>query len=313
MHEKGILCSDCGRNYGLNDVIFCCRKCGGSLEIIFDYGRLRKSVSLRKLRSRPFNHARYAELYPVPVHSLLSIQEGGTPLIRSRNLERELKLDFQLWFKYEAQNPTGSFKDRGSSVEVARALDIINRKDKPFKGVVCASTGNMGASVAAYSALAGLKCTIFTPRNALDVKIEQILAYGARVYKLNADYTKAAELVEEAFRHHGVYLLGDYLYRREGTKSVGFEIADQMGSKFGSNSGFKSPDYVFSPIGNGTLISATWKAFKELQTLRLLRKLPRMTGIQAKGCNPVTRAFKARGQANKIRPVCGSTIATAIE
>jgi threonine synthase len=309
MHEKYLQCFNCGAKYTVDEIIFRCNECHGSLEVVFDYPSLRKLISVKKLRSRPFNHARYFELYPVD--RPLSIQEGGTPLIRSRNLETELKLGFDLWFKYEAQNPTGSFKDRGSSVEVARALDIINNRHNPFKGVACASTGNMGASVAAYSAMANLKCTILTPRNAPETKVEQILAYGARVYKISGDYTKAARIVEEAFLNHGVYLLGDYLYRREGTKSVGFEIADQLGDEFS----FKAPDYLISPIGNGTLLSALWKAFKELEQLRLLRELPAMAGTQAIGCSPVSRAFTVykKGKKAQIKPVKGKTIATAID
>jgi len=300
MHQKHLICFKCGKRFGINDIVFRCDECGSSLEVGFDYHKIKKNVTKEKLRSRPFNHARYSELYPVP--EILSIQEGGTPLIRSKRIEKELKLGFELWFKYEAQNPTGSFKDRGSSVELARALDIIRNKGNPFKGVVCASTGNMGASVAAYSSMANLKCTIFTPRDAVDIKLEQILAYGAKVYKINGDYTQAAELVEQAFQKHGVYLLGDYLYRREGTKSVGFEIADQMD--------FQVPDYVVCPIGNGTLISAVWKAFNEFKILGLTKNMPHMIGIQAKGCDPVNKAFNKN---SKIKHVCGSTIATAIE
>ena len=151
MFEKHILCSGCGKRYPLKARVFRCFKCNGSLEVIFDYKKMRK-LPRRRLLSRPFNHSRYREFYPVK--NLVSVQEGGTPLVRSRNLEREFKLPFELWFKYEAQNPTGSFKDRGSSVEVARALDLGAQR------VICASTGNMGASVAAYSAMANLKCHI---------------------------------------------------------------------------------------------------------------------------------------------------------
>jgi len=306
MYEKYMRCSDCGAKYTPDEIVFRCRECGGSLEIAFDYGKLRRLVNIKKLRSRPFNHARYFELYPVD-HPL-SMQEGGTPLIRSRNLEKELKLGFELWFKCESQNPTGSFKDRGSSVEVARALDTIKNRHNPFRGVACASTGNMGASVAAYSAVGGLKCTIITPHDAVDTKLEQILSYGSRVYKLAGNYAAAAKLVEQACQRRGIYLLGDYLYRREGTKSVGYEIADQLGSEYM----FRGPDYLFSPVGNGTLLSAAWKAFKELKQLRLLRELPHIAAVQANGCSPVVKAFSP-GISSEIRPVNGKTIATAIE
>lgn len=305
MFEKYILCSGCGKKYHLRELVFRCRECGESLEVIFDYSKLRKAA--RMFRERPFNHMRYRELYPAG--NPLSLGEGGTPLIRSRNLERELKLGFQLWFKCEFMNPTGSFKDRGSSVEVARALEMVRlnkakektpRHDSGIKRglagneVVCASTGNMGASVAAYSALAGLECSIFTPRDAPPAKLEQILAYGARVFHINGSYTQVAGIAEQAFNKYGAYLLGDYLFRREGTKSVGFEIAEQM----------PETDYVFCPVGNGTLISATWKAFKEFETLGLIGKIPAMTGIQAAGCAPLIKGRPIRDP---------HTIATAIE
>ncbi len=289
MYESCILCSSCGKRYSLKTGIFRCGRCGGSLEVVFDYARLKRIRN--RFASRPFNHARWRELYPV--RSLVSVQEGGTPLVRSRNLEKELSLGFELWFKLESQNPTGSFKDRGSSVEVAKALEAGAKK------VVCASTGNMGASVAAYSAMSGLNCSVITPKGTVSVKMEQILSYGARLCQVPGDYTLAARLAEEAFRKYGVYLLGDYLYRREGTKSAGYEILDSL-----------SPDWIFSPVGNGTLLSAVWKSVLEFRKLGLSKAKPKLAGIQASGCSPVANAFKTR---SRIKPVSGKTIAKAIE
>jgi len=294
MHEKHILCSTCGRTYKTSQRIFRCGKCGGSLEVVFDYGKIKVTKSL--LRSRAFNHMRYSELYPVK--KAVSVQEGGTPLVRSSNLERLFRMNFQLWFKNECSNPSGSFKDRGSSVEVAKALEFRAKK------VVCASTGNMGASVSAYSGIANLECFIFTPEDAVPVKLEQILGYGARLYKISGSYSQAERLVREANRKYGIYLLGDYLYRREGTKSVGFEILDQLD--------FKARNlWIVSPVGNGTLISAVWKAVKEFETLGLIKEKPRLIGIQAEGCSPVTRAFRGR---EKVEPSKRpKTLAVAIE
>ena len=292
MYEKYIFCFDCGKEYTTGTVAFRCNRCNGSLEVVYDYNKIKHFLSLKKLRKRPFNHARYKELFPT--RKLISIDEGGTPLIRAKNLEKDLGLKFQLYFKNEAVNPTGSFKDRGSSVEISRALE------KKAHRIVCASTGNMGASVAAYSALSNLKCHIFVPRDAIHTKVEQIIAYGADVFQVRGNYDKAAEMVERAFMEHRGYLTGDYLFRREGTKSVGFEIAEQINA-----------DYVFCPIGNGTLISATWKAFNEFQKLGFTKKLPKMVGIQSSRCNPITKTFKKKSK--KIEPVYGSTIAVAIE
>jgi threonine synthase len=293
MFEKRILCPSCGKSYALGELIFRCGKCNSTLEVEFDYSKLKKYIEKDEMGKRPFLHSRYREFFPVK--SLVSIQEGGTALLRSRNLEKEMRLRFELHFKYEGTNPTGSFKDRGSSVEVAKALEFRAKR------TVCASTGNMGASVAAYSGLANLECSIFTPRDTASTKMEQILAYGAKVYHLAGDYTKAMSFAEEVFRSGKAYLLGDYLYRREGTKSIGFEIAEQL----------PEADYVFCPVGNGTLITATWKAFREFKILGFQRSLPRMAGIQAQACSPITQACK-RGQ--QVCPVKNPhTIATAIE
>jgi threonine synthase len=293
MYETRVFCPSCGKEYPPGMLILRCGKCGSTLEMGFDYRRLKQALDRESMLSRPFLHSRYLELYPVK--SLVTLQEGGTALLRSRNLERELKLKFELHFKYEGTNPTGSFKDRGSSVEVAKALEL------KAKRVVCASTGNMGASVAAYSSLANIGCSVLTPKDTATTKMEQMLAYGASVYRTSGDYTQAMRMAEEVSRDGKAYLLGDYLYRREGTKSVGFEICEQL----------PGADWIFCPVGNGTLITAAWKAFREFKILGFSKTLPRMAGIQAQSCSPITHAFCSKCS---IRPVKNPrTIATAIE
>ncbi len=162
----------------------------------------------------------------------------------------------------------------------------------------------MGASVAAYCAVANIGCDIFTPKDAAGVKIEQILAYGANVFKIDGDYTKAEKLSEAAFRNYGVYLLGDYAHRREGTKSVGFEIYEQMDFDMKDAS-------IVCPVGNAILMSAVWKAAKEFKEIGFMKNLPHMVAIQAKGCAPLVKAFDNN---EKIRPLeKPKTIAGAIE
>lgn len=292
MFEKHIQCFACGKRMPLNKIAFRCPDCNGSLEIIFDYGKIRRHLKSRPFKARPFCHSRYMEFYPSK--SMVSLQEGGTPLLRARNTEKIHSLHFRLFFKNEALNPTGSFKDRGSSVEVSKALEFRAKR------AVCATTGNMGASVSAYAGVVGLECSIFTPADTTTVKKEQILAYGARLFTVCGDYSAAAKKAEEAFRRFGVHLLGDYLYRREGTKSVGFEILEQLAE----------PDYIFCPIGNGTLISAVWKAINEFKLMGFIRKRPRLVGVQAAGCAPLVSAFRA----GKIIPLRNpKTVAVAIE
>lgn len=274
--KMDITCFDCRKKFSSADQIFRCPECRGSLDIIIDYKKIKKSISLKKLKERDFDHRRYKEFYPVK--NLPSIGEGGTPLIRSKNIEKKYKLKFNLFFKNETVNPTGSFKDRGSSVEVGRAIDLGKGR------AVCASTGNMGASAAAYCAISNIGCDIFTPKDAAGVKVEQIIAYGANVFKVRGTFTEAEKMSEAAFEKYGVYLLGDYLYRREGTKSVGFEIMEQMD--------FKTDKlHIISPVGNGILISSLYKSGKEFREIGFVKKLPKISGIQASGCSPVVDAF----------------------
>ena len=289
MYEKEIRCSNCKRKFPRDKLIFRC-ECGGNLEIVFDCAKLRKVKY--DLQKRPFRQDRYKEFYPVSER--VSLQEGGTSLLRSKNIEKMYNLSFELYFKNESLNPTGSFKDRGSSVEVAKAREC--RK----KQAICASTGNMGASVAAYSGIAGIRCTVVIPQDGTQGKVEQIHAHGANVYRAKGSYAQAAALAEAAWKEKGWFLFGDYLYRREGTKSIGFELAEQ--GVF---------DYVCCPVGNGVLTSATWKGFREFREIGMVKKLPRMVGIQSKGCNPLYRAYISKSPIHPLKNP--KTVANAIE
>jgi len=231
----------------------------------------------------------------LPVRKLVTLGEGGTPLLRLERLEKAFQLPFKLYAKNEAVNPTGSFKDRGSSVEVAAAVT------HHAKRAAVASTGNMGASLAAYSGKAGIPLTVYTPKDAAPTKLEQILAYGAHVVRVRQVYSEVIAGVEALCKEKKVYLLGDYVFRREGTKTVGCEIAEQLG---------RAPDTVVVPIGNGLLFSGVWKAFTEFKKLKWIRNLPRMVGVQATGCKPVVNALRS-GRWNRVeRP---KTVAMAIE
>jgi len=289
MYIKALRCYACGQEYPRTKLAYRC-DCGGGLEILYDYDKLRKRISWVKLRKRPLNHWRYEEFYP---HLLVrvSLAEGGTPLVESIQSSK-------LFFKLESCNPTGSFKDRGSTLEISHA--------KQFKhvSVVCASTGNMGASVSAYCARAGLDCEIFLPSHAVGSKIEQIKSYGSRVTTVTGDYTLAMTTAYLQFQKYGKFLVGDYAFRGEGEKSVGFEIIDQF---LLSHNGI--PDVILCPIGNGTLISGIWKGVNEMKKVGLVDSLPKLIGVQARGCNPVERAFATDAP---IKPVKPRTIAGAV-
>jgi threonine synthase len=275
MHVKFLQCVSCGKTYPKRPPVFRCA-CGQSLRVAYDYDEIRKKVDWPLLRSREFNHWRYREFFPSEKdENIITLNEGGTPMLRSARLGEMLGLK-NLFFKVEGLNPTGSFKDRGTTVEMSMALEFGAKK------LACASTGNMGASVSAYAARAGIRAKIFVPRDTTAAKLRQMKFYGAGIKKINGDYTKALRMSVLQSKKNKYYLMGDYPYRGEGEKSVGFEIVDHL----------YGVDFIISPIGNGTLIGGIWKGLCEMREVGLLRKLPRLAGVQARGCNTVAKAFE---------------------
>ncbi|MBM4241210.1 MAG: threonine synthase [Euryarchaeota archaeon] len=276
VHAEKMQCSQCGKEYPLDKIAFRCR-CEGSLDIIYDYKNVRKFILMADFIREPPWHWKYWMFYPVDdLTKSISFQEGGTPLLFSKSIGTEIGCE--LYFKYEGINPTGSFKDRGSSIEITKAFEMGK------SSVCCASTGNMGASVSSYAAKAGIDCKVFVPENTPRLKIAQILGYGADVIKVKGTYADCLRLTEEVNRRYDVYLLGDYPYRCEGQKSVGFEIVDQFY--------WNVPDYIICPMGNGTLTRAIWKSLLELREVRLIDELPKIVGVQSEGCSPIVDALK---------------------
>ena len=302
MQVKYLRCVRCGRQYPKGVIRYRC-DCGDSLEIVYDYDEIKGHISWAELRRRPYHHWRYREFYPpIKESSIVSMGEGGTPLIRSRNLENVLLPGGELWFKIEGTNPTGSFKDRGSAVEISEAYDYLCSHGEECKNeIVCASTGNMGASVAAYCARAGIVCTIYVPQDTPRIKLLQMMAHGAKIVKVKGDYTLAMLTAKKEYEENGRYLAGDYPYRGEGEKSVGLEIIDCLGGEV---------DYIACPVGNGTLLHGIWKGLKELKMVGLLDKLPKIIGAQAEGCNTVVTAFE-KGT-DEIIPVIPRTLMDAV-
>lgn len=278
MHVQSLDCVRCGESYPADAVRYGC-ECGGSVDVTYDYDEIQGAVSWESLQGRPFDHYRYKEFLPVveDEHRIV-MGAGGTPLVRSKRIGPELGID--LWFKMESLNPSGSFKDRGTSVELGKAMD--HGADE----VVVASTGNMGASIAAYTARAGVTATIYVPEAVERTpKFKQMRSHGANIRIVDGDYNAAAKKAWAAYEEHGTYLMGDYPYRGEGQKTVGYEIVDQSRNEF-------DVDTVVAPVGNGTLIHAVWKGFEELQAVGLLGDAPRVTGVQADGCNTVVNALQ---------------------
>lgn len=219
----------------------------------------------------------------------ITMGEGNTPLVKNKTLGKDL------FIKCEYTNPTGSFKDRGSVIEISQALELGKKE------VVVASTGNMAASVSAYSAFAGLKCTVFISDTIKNNKLKQISAYGATIIPVIGDYTVAMNLAEDYVKiHKDAFLAGDYVYRFEGTKEIGYEVLDEIGV----------PEQIIVPVGNGTLFCAIFEAFKEMKKKGEISKLPKMIAVQAQGCSPIYKSMK---EGTSICPVRNpETIATAL-
>jgi len=274
-----------------------CRKCGMPLEVSFDYGLLKERLNVPMIKSAPILATKYIDFYPIRNKSkVISLHEGGTPLYKCKNLGKKLGLN-NLYVKNEGANPTGAFKDRGTMVEITKAIELGK------KAVVVASSGNMAASVSAYCANANLPAYVLVPQGTPIGKLSQTLAYGARIIQIRSSYDDAAKLTRKISEKHNFYLAGDYAYRREGQKSQAYEIAEQMN--------WEAPDKVIVPIGCGTNGSAIWKGFKEYKMLGLTGSLPQIIGVQAEGADPVARAFSKNSR--NIEPIRNpNTVCSAI-
>lgn len=217
----------------------------------------------------------YKEYLPVNDKTpKLTLQEGNTPLVRAENLSKELGLD--LYFKYEGLNPTGSFKDRGMVMAVAKAVEEGSRT------IMCASTGNTSAAAAAYAARAGIDCIVLIPNNNIALgKLAQAMIYGAKMIAIEGNFDRALEIVRDITAKHPITLVNSVNpYRIEGQKTAAFEVCDQLG---------KAPDVLAIPVGNAGNISAYWKGFKEYHERGKSASLPRMVGFEAEGAMAIVK------------------------
>ncbi|PKB80783.1 MAG: threonine synthase [SAR202 cluster bacterium Io17-Chloro-G9] len=217
---------------------------------------------------------KYKDYLPVTEATpVLSLGEGDTPLVKSNRLGRELGCA-DLYFKLEGCNPTGSFKDRGMVVAIAKALEHNSR------AVMCASTGNTSASAAAYGAYCDLPTYVLIPKGEVAMgKLAQAMAYGAQIIMINGNFDAALELARSFTSKHEVTLVNSVNpHRLEGQKTAAFEVVDALGD---------APDYVFIPVGNAGNITAYWRGFGEYYEAGLSTRLPRMMGFQAQGAAPI--------------------------
>jgi threonine synthase len=233
---------------------------------------------------------RYRDFLPVTKDTpMITLGEGSTPLVRSLYLEKELGCG-ELYFKLEGCNPTGSFKDRGMVMAIAKAVE------EGSHSVICASTGNTSASAAAYGARFGLDVVVMVPKGKIALgKMAQAIAYGARIIAIQGNFDQALQVVRRLAAEHPVTLVNSINpYRIQGQKTAAFEIVDDLGC---------APDYFFIPVGNAGNITAYWKGFVEYNKASRAAQTPKMMGFQAAGAAPIVK-----GRAIE-RP---KTLATAI-
>jgi threonine synthase len=231
----------------------------------------------------------YRERLPVSEATpVVTLCEGGTPLVRSESLSAETGCE--VWLKYEGANPTGSFKDRGMTLAISKAVE------EGSKAVVCASTGNTSASAAAYAAKAGLTCAVLVPKGKIALgKMAQTLVHGARVLEVEGNFDESLELAQDLAAHYPVTLVNSVNpYRLQGQKTLAFEVCDALG---------RAPDLHLVPVGNAGNISSHWIGYSEYLADAVIAEPPRLFGFQAAGAAPLVLG----------EPVANpQTIATAI-
>ncbi len=217
----------------------------------------------------------YRDFLPVTEKTpVITLYEGNTPLINAVNLKKRIGLNLNLYFKFDGANPTGSFKDRGMTMAISKAME------EGAKAVICASTGNTSASAAAYAARAGIKAIVLIPEGKIALgKLVQALIHGAEVIQIEGNFDQALQIVREMVERYPITLVNSINpYRLEGQKSAAFEVCDQLGS---------APDFHALPVGNAGNITAYWQGYNEYFRAKRIGSLPRMLGFQAAGAAPI--------------------------
>lgn len=233
----------------------------------------------------------YREFLPVSDKtSIVTLKEGNTPLIKAENLKRKLGINLEIYFKFDGANPTGSFKDRGMTLALSKAIEAGS------KAVICASTGNTSASASAYAAKAGIKAIVLIPEGKIALgKLAQALVFGAHVIQVKGNFDQALNIVKAIVQKYPITLVNSINpFRLEGQKSASFEVSDQLGFV---------PRYHALPVGNAGNITAYWKGYKEYKKAGKITSLPIMLGFQAAGAAPLVQGKPVK------KP---ETIATAI-
>jgi len=276
----GLTCHLCGATYPA-EALWVCADCLGPLEVSYDYAAVKQVMTRSVIESRPRSLWRYLELLPVE-EPRTGFNSGFTPLVRATRLARELGVD-ELYLKDDSVNhPTFSYKDRVVSIAATRAVEL------GFQVFGCASTGNLAGSVAAHAARLGLSCYVFIPHDLEPAKVLGAAIYAPHVVAVEGNYDDVNRLCTQIADRYGWGFANINLrsYYAEGAKTMGFEIAEQLGWRF--------PDHVVSPVAGGTLLPRIYKGFRELREVGLVSgELPKIHAAQPAGSSPVINALDA--------------------
>ena len=295
---RALKCRECGREYPL-EATHVCEFDFGPLEVVYDYDKIKKSMTKAAMAKRPETMWRFRELLPVADEPTVGTRVGYTPLVKADRLAKWLGVR-EAWVKNDAVNyPTLSFKDRVVSVALSRA------KELGFKTVACASTGNLANSVAANAASAGLDAIVFIPADLEEGKILNSLIYGARVVSIRGHYDEVNRLCAEIAGKYDWAFVNVNMrpYYAEGSKSMAYEITEQLG--------WSLPQHTVVPMASGSLLTKIHKGYQELIQLGLAKDTkPAVHGAQASGCSPISAAYK-QGM-DFFKPVKPDTIAKSL-
>jgi threonine synthase len=290
-------CTRCGNELPLEGV-GACPRCFGPLEPVYDPDELRRTLTRESIEAGPPSLWRYAPLLPVQVPGEQRLAPGLTPLVPATRLASRLGIA-ELYLKLDTANPTHSFKDRVVAVACAKAQEL------GLDTLACSSTGNLANAVAARAAVEGLDAVVFCPYDLEREKLVATAAYGARIYAVRGSYDDCSRLtVELSFElPWGFVNVGLRSYYAEGSKTVAYEVAEQLG--------WEQPDVVVCPIASGSLLSKVHRGFRDFRELGLVAPgpAPRLIGGQAAGCSPVATAF---AEDRPVKPVRPDTIARSL-
>ncbi|WJR79246.1 threonine synthase [Bradyrhizobium sp. NP1] len=283
MYFTGFACTSCDATYGPKEDLLLCPKCSNLLEATYNLDAMKRELDRDALRRRSGGVWAWQDFLPiVDADAIVSLGEGGTPMLRCDRLARLVGVR-ELWVKSDAANPTGSLKDRSITVSATKAVEF------GYHVLSCDSTGNKASSVAAYAARAGLASVVFCPEDTPVPKVMQSLFFGAKVIRVRGHYAQINAMYRRLI-HSGRlkwYDCGtDNPYRYEGKKTYAYEIARDLS--------WQLPDRVIHPANGGMSIAKAWKGFRELHRLGWIDRLPKMSGVQAAACDPIVRSWLAR-------------------